>query len=61
MQLPPEVLDQATDPGALRVPADEAGSELVVDGEEAEVSAQLAVVSLGGLFEAVQVGVEGVL
>ena len=61
VKLPPEVLHQATDPGALRMPADEAGPELVVDGEEAEVSAQLTVVSLGGFFEAVEVGVEGVL
>ena len=61
MEFPPEVLNQTADSCALGVPADEARAEFVVDGEEAEVTAELAVVPLGGLLKAVEVGVEGLL
>ena len=57
----PEVLDQAAHPRPFRVPYDEAGPRLVVDGEEVQVPAQDAVVAAPGFLQPVEVLVERLL
>ena len=53
-----ELLDQEADQGALRVPEDKAGADLVGDGEEVEFLAEPAVVAPLRLFQPVEVVVQ---
>ena len=57
----PVVFEHAPDAGALWVPDDEAGADLVVNGEQVEFAAENAVVAAAGLLQAVQVVVQRVL
>ena len=54
-RLAQEVLDDAPDAAAVRVPQHETGTDLLLDGEEVEALAEHAVVAFLGLFQAVQV------
>jgi hypothetical protein len=54
-------LDLVADDAALGVEDAEAGADLVGEREEVELLAELAVVALGGLFEALLVGAQLVL
>ena len=49
--LPPVLLDDGPDPGALGVPEDEPAAEVVVGAEEVELGAEPAMVALLGLLE----------
>ena len=56
--LAPEVLDQSARASALRVPVDEAGTELLVEREEVQLAAESAVVAAGRLLDPLEVLVE---
>ena len=53
-----EVLDDVAHPSPVGVPEDQAGADLLLDGEEVEALAEDAVVALLRLLEAVEVGPE---
>ena len=50
-----EVLELLADDGAVRRPEDEALADVLVDDEETEVAAELAVVAMLGLLQLLQV------
>ena len=57
----PEILDDTPDARAFGVPDDEARPDLVMDGEEVELSAEKTVVAPARLLEAFEVLVQGLL
>ncbi len=53
-----ELLDLVPNHGALWLPEDQSGADLLIHGEEVQLLAQPAVVTLGGLFQLLQVVVQ---
>ena len=58
VNISPVVLDEGAHDTALRVPDDEAGSDLLVNGEEVELAPQGAMITALGFCEALQVSVQ---